>query len=287
MDEYDKIIGSGGFGLVVKSNQTNTVVKLLYSAKSCEDAQIEYLTHLSIYDNIKQYLSKYQLCISAPIDYENTTIVKFSKEFSCYYRMSYINSFDKNGLYHIILKEENVHMMNKLIGRVYTEPVSSSNPSRGFFATASYLKNLLEREPSHTKKDLKTVEDLTFRLGLIFALLIFKCHYLPTDAEYVLARNHIGQICVCVLDFGMFSRINFDLKEVLPNKHMFILNKIVQNLQDIRDIDLYFPYEDDELYPTFIEGFTEGFHLAMKEEENDNLEIRKAKNYVFSQFINS
>lgn len=153
MDSFDTIIGSGGFGLVVGRDKDNNsreaiVAKFLYKSGGakdvCDDAELEYNKHLDIYNAFE--LAKdpiySQICISKPLAFDRYPIVKFGKEFSCYYMMTKLQSIDDKGLYHIV--NNSFENMNRIIGRDYAKAVSENNPPRGFFATYSYIDNMLK-----------------------------------------------------------------------------------------------------------------------------------------------
>jgi len=153
MDSFNTIIGSGGFGLIVGRDEDNDskepiVAKFLYKSSGtkdvCDDAELEYNKHLDIY-NAFEFAKEppySQICISKPLAFDRYPIIKFGKEFSCYYIMTKLKSIDDKGLYHIVNNSfENMNKiigrdnMNKIIGRDNTKEVSENNPSRGFFAT--------------------------------------------------------------------------------------------------------------------------------------------------------
>jgi hypothetical protein len=76
--------------------------------------------------------------------YSAEHIHKFGRDFSCFYIMSKLHNLDRvlgnrNGLYHIL--KNDYSQFNKPVGRVYGEPISEFNPSRGFFATYDYIEN--------------------------------------------------------------------------------------------------------------------------------------------------
>jgi hypothetical protein len=49
MENFDQLIGSGGFGLVVGHNKEDLAAKFLYG-NACEDAKLEYQKQDDIYD---------------------------------------------------------------------------------------------------------------------------------------------------------------------------------------------------------------------------------------------
>lgn len=348
IENYTNIIGSGGFGLVVKHKSEPNVIKLLYDTAACDESKKEYGIHKEIYDAITLYLKEgknKQINTSNPIDFQSFSkkMSAFGKQFSCSYRMTLIENLDKvlnndNGLYHIILKEEEYNSrFNKKVGRVYSEPVSEENPTRGYFITESKIKEvILDNLSSSIKGDITTVNDIAHRMGLLYALLIFLAEYIPKDAEYVLSKCD-EKMCVTVLDFGMFEKINFkpkisasiqgpilkidqdiDIMKKLvrtlsesSNVDSEVIAKIIKNFQelsmetekiksflksldndiveklanDIQEIDIYFPYFDDEseTNENFKNGFREGYEFSISYEK-DHVK-QNNKKYVYDKYM--
>lgn len=283
LSSYDYIVGSGGFGLIIGSKNKKAVMKLLYDQKSCEKSEFEFLTHKEIYKSLYPLLLNGTI-VSKPINFINVPLTIMGKNFLCSYKMDLILPLFDNDLYHIILKEDYGGLFNRRIGRVSSQPISSENPPRGFFAVGSYIsQNIIPTIPISEKIYIKSINDISYRMGYLFGLIVFKAEFLPTDVEYVLCRDNIKNICVAVLDFGMATKITFDPDYIFHEHLNTKLNVVVNNIINICELDLYFPYPDDPLYPDFISGFDQAFMISISGETNQN--IKQNKTYVHDNFI--
>lgn len=259
INDYNTIIGSGGYGLILKNDNKDTVIKLLYNG-GCKQAGIEYFKHLILYKILSKKTTTIasQVCIAKPLIFNQKPIIKNGQHFSCFYEMSLLHSIDpylsiapsggNNGLYHII-SDSAGNVFNKKFGRIYNKPISDENPSRGFFATYIYINNnILPNLDDNFKKDLKNINDILFRIGYIFGIIIFVAEYKPIDVEYVLADCNMI-LNVAVLDFGMIEKIDWTVGA-----------KIADDIQDnILDIDIYFPIPGTIEMEYFLQGFTFAF----------------------------
>lgn len=271
---YDNVIGSGGFGRIFGSSSVPYVVKLMYP-KTCANAEKEFNIHKKCYDafvNCPVKLS--QVDIIEPVEYMTESIIFNNQEYECGYKMPFIrniselnNKFEKV-LYHIVLKPEYSHTLNKQIGIRSTEPIHDDNPSRGFYAVGNYINdNILNTLSDKIKGDITSASEISKRMGYLCAIVVFGAQYQPKDAEYVLSDKD-DKLCVTMLDFGMFEPIEFvnrpDSKDDLlsdnakKEKQLAALNKIITRICiDIFMIDLYFPYKEDSInFNPFIEEFT-------------------------------
>lgn len=314
--EYKDIIGSGGFGIIIRhgcksedKECNNTVAKFLYNAKSCDEAQIEFLTHKSIFNTFSKLVfsdrnEMKNISMSEPVGFSNETVkININKncpeEFKCFYVMKLLYPIDVpkftinetnhniNSLIHLIFKEDEYeYVFNKEVGRVYTEEVSKTNPSRGFFMTTSYITKVIEEYKKRGKNgDIDSITDVLERLGFIFSVLVFGCDYIPRDVEYVLSTDKNGVLQVTVLDFGMIYKLDFSCKSCISDKKFEnAINKIVDGMEEMRDIDLYFPYDTDtENYRHFLTGFMRGFIKCIINEGDKS--IRKNKILVCNKFL--
>ena len=257
MDNFDEIIGSGGYGLIVGDKKL--VAKLLYKRKDCSTSKEEYEKQTDIYNTIKAYREDDKICVSKPLAYSMESIEKFNMQFSCFFLMKRLNNLNQvlgtdDGLYHIV-NDEYSHM-NKKIGRVYNQPISEENPSRGFFATYSYIQeNILNKLPRKYLGKLSTIDDILELMGYSFALMTFIAEYYPVDVEYLLGLNSKNKLCFMILDFGMFEKINFGCSSPSESKehNQECIKNIVSRLQEIIDIEIYYPIEKENFLP-FIKG---------------------------------
>jgi len=254
---FTEIIGSGGFGMIVKHENQEDVIKLFYRNKDCQTASEESSRHLEAYKAIKKITKErpgLQISTSQPIAFRDEAVQFRDTEYRCAYVMKYMESIPGYKLIHIILKDEYERMVNRNVGRSYMEPISDANPSRGFFATSKYIENnILPTLNRDVKGALTSVKMIANRMGMLYGTIIFGTKMVPIDAEYVLDIAN-GKLNVAILDFGMFQRM--DLINFMGENHRKkILGKYVKMLQyDVQGIDLYFPEPDSEYWNPFMDG---------------------------------
>lgn len=297
IDNYNVIIGSGGFGIIYKNNINDTVIKLLYSAKSCSQSKHEFDIHKYIFLEMCKYKQKNcdnknyinQIYTSTPIDFQDYKIVKNDNLYTCGYRMTFIHPLPllngiSNTLYHIILKSEYKPMIDKIIGKLYVEPISDKNPARGFFASTNYIENkILPLLSQSMKKNIINIDDIAFRMGFLFSFMIFLCEYNPMDIEYVLCLNNNKELAIGILDFGMVSKIEFNISALTQELINEKLDSIAENIILIHDTDLYFPYYNDKGFKSFMTGTKYGFDYSISIE--DNVAIINNKTYVYNKYV--
>lgn len=280
MDNFNEIIGSGGFGLILKHDLKPVVAKLLYEA-GCKDASVEYNYHREIYGvfagiNNPRYA---QLCVPEPYGFSNEDVIAFSKYFSCYYMMSLLEKLDDNGLYHII-KDSMKKSVDKIIGRRYGQPVSEDNPSRGFFASYSYITStLLPSLSSSTKGGLSSISNIIRYMGFAYGVISFLAEYNPKDVEYTLGKDSDGRLCFCVLDFGMVQKITFLPDAISPEHYQKQLVAIKNVLVDNFEIDVYFP-DDSTNFEDFIEGLEDAIAMLPLSDP-----AYKEKKHIFEMMV--
>ncbi len=244
IDNYNQIVGSGGFGLVLK-NDKDQVIKLLYSG-SCGDAKKEFEKNDIIY---KTFLStEYQLVVPKPLIFNMEQIQRNNIKYSCFYIMTYLHPIllpdQAPVLYHII-NNEYEPIFNKIVGKVYSMPVTDKNPPRGFFASYNYIQTILNRLPNEFKGTLMTINDILEVMGYVFGTIIFGAGYKPIDVEYVLCEMN-SRLAIGILDFGMVEPIDWNLPVDV------IGNDIIDN---VVDIDLYLPTPGTPEMKIFLRGF--------------------------------
>ncbi len=288
LEGYRKTIGSGGFGLIVKHISKNKVIKLIYKSEEskCSDINVEFIFHTNIYKAFNNYLKNNldtQIDMPEPLSFSNKHVKFNDMSFSCFYAMTYLQPIENEYLHHIIIKPE-YQKFDRVLGRNYNKSPSETNPARGFFASISTLSKLLEKVEKD-KSSLKTVNDIVFNMGLLYAIQIFGAEYTPKDVEYVLSKNKDNKICVSILDFGMVFKIRFGYNYLSPKLRIKTLDHFADELIDvIQDMDLYFPYSDDkEYYKDFIKGFSKGAIFFIENEKNEKKQ--KDKKYILERYI--
>jgi hypothetical protein len=268
--EFSQIIGSGGFGLIIKSEKQNYVVKALYKSHSCTSAKTEFEKHKKIYKRWQLYSD--DTTVPKPIGFSTFGTTFKNKYFNCFYLMDFVESLQVLGLVHIILKDEYENIFNKSIGKIYSEPISKTNPSRGYFATKSGLTDILKEN-----KELD-LDILSFKMGEIFGTIVFGAEYNPIDVEYLLSKD----FKMTALDFGQVEKLNFKPEYILKEQKFEKLNMLYNEILDNSEIDLYIPDREDKLYIPFCAGVSKAFFFFSK---LDVPEIRLNKLYVFRKFL--
>jgi hypothetical protein len=268
--ESAQIIGSGGYGLIIKHPTENIVGKLLYG-EDCSNAGKEYQKHLDVYrafESIAQ--NRYtdsnfdysELCLPEPLGFENRTVAYKGQMYSCYYLMTLIPSLTKEQtLYHIVQKGYSIGLR----GRIADEPISEDNPSRGFFAPMDYLrKEILE---DYADSDLYTDQSVYRYMGFAYGVILFVAQYIPDDVEFLIAGKEYSSFfttskrpCFCVLDFGMLKKIEYD---VSSSK----LNSIAEEVARVASYDIYIPYYDDDQFYHFEQGMRDSLNHVKTQKE--------------------
>jgi hypothetical protein len=276
-DKYE-VIGSGGFGKIIYNKENDKVVKLIYTLEDCFIGEIEYKKHLNIYEKIKTLLSynnSLQISTPKPIGFLNNKLTYDKNVYGCGYVMKYMPHLEIiDGLIHIIFKSEHKKIFNRLVGRKYNEQISKDNPSRGFFADIDYIEEIiLPSIPSHLKKKIKDGDDISLNMGILYGSCIFGGKMMPIDAEYVLSFDN-NELTVSLIDYGMFSDIVYNIDEFISMR------------EQIEEIDLYFPYSDDNrksYYQNFIKGVLSSALFFINLEEDINIKnklIKLAKTFI-------
>lgn len=260
MNKYDTVLGSGGFGMIVSNTSGKNVVKLFYKEDTCGEMRKEYLSFTTAYNALEDY-PLIQLAIPEPKKIDNKSIEFKDSTFQCGIEMEKItpvpSMVDKNnGIVHIILKEDykSSGMMNKEVGRRYGKEISKNNPSRGFFATGSYIESDILPQLSDVQKGgIVSLDDIAYRMGYGFALLVSIAELYPNDVEYCLGIIN-GVLNVIIMDFGMCSPIDYS-----SNSADKIAEYIIYGIpNDVYGTgissDFYFPENTDPMFNKFIEG---------------------------------
>jgi hypothetical protein len=118
-------------------------------------------------------------------------------------------------------------------GRITSQPVDESNPTRGFFADANHLEDIWEAEES-----TMTIERLSYLMGKASRTLVDH-GIMPIDVEYVWSKGQIYMI-----DFGLCKYKHIDPQIYLE------MGGIDGLLSDV-----YIPHTGDEGHESFLQGY--------------------------------
>jgi hypothetical protein len=272
-----EIIGAGGFGKVYLTPK-GTVIKAIYTANDCKDAEIEFKKQEKAYQALKSigptgikfldYMISL-LNISKPIKSSNKTIFIDNSKFECSFEMTRLHGiplsiyekadptilnniskdFGKN--FEIMLQlSTNTEIGGRFYGIKYSKTkISEKNPPRGYFLSKNdvVLKYLIENYNFPL-----TLENIKEMIGFVYGFLYFKARLIPIDIEISLGYVD-GNFVVNILDFGMcidLDNIKYSLEDV-KNKRLF--TALTENNPDLEEIvkeeisvDLYCDLEDDD-----------------------------------------
>ncbi len=224
------IRGAGGYGLVVEM-PSNKVIKLLYDRTACKSLQQEASIQQQAYTLLHKYVPEVKVPAiysvhTQPIYYKNTPYL-------CGIEME--NIHPPEGF------QEQVHMLlgyheddiNEEWGKQMDKPVSTSNPTRGFFASPETMEMIWKAEGSPM-----TIEYIAYLMGKACKVLLLH-NILPIDLEWVWGNQSL----YCI-DFGLC-----EIDSVDP--YIFLHKKGVRGLHD----DFYIPKKGDRGYTEFMKGF--------------------------------
>ena len=254
---YTKVIGAGGFGIVktgIGDPYENFAVKFLHASK-CSSAKKEYIVNkflYSAYEILTRCNPVSGISIVKPYDYVSSKcIVNCNKDtYDCAVIMERLISPMPDGYaYHLAFNGViSPGQLNKII--------YAGDVPRGYFF-----------DPIHTETMFAgqiTLEDITYRIGILDGISIFGARMNPIDVEYILTVSEQG-LAVTMLDFGMFGDINLTPTNV---------KEVAEEISTKQEYNLYYhPYSDaipqdrrESCRFAYIKGFTEAFNCF----ENDN-----------------
>jgi hypothetical protein len=280
MTQYDTILGSGGFGMIVSGDTTTDVAKLYYLQTSCKDMYNEYNLQLAAFNAVDDF-NLTQVTVPQPKKFDTEAIVFSGQKFSCGIEMKRVFPIPlmsrlRNGFVHIILSRSNEE--GKEWGKNTREVVSDTNPSRGFLATGLYIRNtILPSLTSKQKGEIKSVNDISFMLGFIVSLLITIAEISPKDVEYGLTMDHNDMLNITILDYGMAKFIDYEDLTISSDD-------IAQDVyDDAIGYDIYFPSDSKQSeFAPFIGGIR-SFAERLAAEDSEKYEKKIA---VLKKIIN-
>jgi hypothetical protein len=223
--------GSGGYGIIVSQSNSKHVYKLLKDINACNELQQEIKIHQHISSLMEKYLPEIRVPKITHFTMEQVTYN--SKPYLCGIEMEYMeppNGFNQQ--VHMLLGY-NQDDIDEEWGVMMAEPVSTNNPTRGFFASPDTLEAIWEEEGSYM-----TIERLSYLMGKASSILL-KNGILPIDVEWVWSKGK-----PTLLDFGLCEYGQIEPK-------IFLQKKGLRGLAD----DFYIPHQGDRGYNEFMVGF--------------------------------
>lgn len=224
------ICGAGGYGIVIQSNKKE-VLKLLKDYSDCKLLHKEAQIQSTVYDLFKKYLPEVKV---PKITYYSQDVIKYkNEEYLCGIGMKYLSPpLQYSTLVHTLLGY-NGNDIDTIWGMRVTEPPSSTNPPRGFFASTYTLEDIWEDE-----NNSMTIEILAYQMGKAHRLMLDN-GILPIDLEWVWSNGSLW-----VIDFGLCEFGHADPIEFLNSESSFGLKN-----------DYYIPHKGDRGYNEFMRGY--------------------------------
>lgn len=229
-NDYD-ILGAGHYGIIVRTNKTE-VLKLLKDYSNCKtlfkEAQIQSFVH----NLFKKYLPEVKV---PKITYYSQDTIKYkNNNYLCGIGMKYLKPPTNYTVQIHTPLGYHGNDMDTEWGMRITEPVSLTNPSRGFFASTYTLEDIWEDEGSEM-----TIEHLAYLMGRAHRLMLDN-GILPIDLEWVWSKGSLWAIDFGLCEFGYADPIQF-------------LNS--ESSHGLKN-DFYIPHEGDRGYDEFMRGYT-------------------------------
>ena len=227
-----EIIGAGNYGIVVRSGP-HTVWKLFKSLGSRKDIQRE----AEIQETVRNLFQDTLQEIKVPTIHQvsNTIVTLSNQPYLQGIEMEYVQPpKGYSTQVHTCLgyHEDDI---DTIWGMRIADPVSSTNPPRGFFASPTTLEELWKEEGSDM-----TIETLAYTMGKAHRIILAN-GILPIDLEWVWSNGSLWAI-----DFGLCEFGKADPTAFLNSHTSFGL----QN-------DFYIPHEGDRGYQAFLRGYFE------------------------------
>jgi hypothetical protein len=222
------LVGAGGYGIILKSK--TKVFKLLRDSNACEELKKETV----IQQKAHTLLAQISEVVIPHIWYTTSEILSYnSMPYLCGIEMDYLpppEGFSEQ--VHILLGYKGDDIDSEW-GVKTSEPVSNTNPTRGFFASPETLELIWQEEESSM-----TIEKVSYIMGKSLRLLL-EGGILPIDLEWVWTNGKLG-----LLDFGLC-----ELGKVDPL--IFLNDSSWRGLAN----DFYIPHEGNRGYKEFMNGF--------------------------------
>lgn len=228
------IVGAGGYGIVVQHHAHR--VSKLFRYEAISDMQCinnEAMMQIAARSILSQYVP--DVYVPQIWDVQCETIN--------YQSASYIFGIEMDFLHPPSGFDEQVHMLlgyhgddiDESWGVRTAEPVSASNPTRGYFASPSTLQDIWTDEDSQMN-----IETLAATMGKTYRCLLNN-NILPIDLEWVWSGGK-----PCLIDFGLCVYGKKDPFVFLETKGLVGLAS-----------DFYIPHLGDRGYEEFMAGFSQ------------------------------
>lgn len=225
------IIGAGSYGLVLETTNPGHAVKVFYDLKGFGDLEKEAEIQIQVHTILQQYVPEVKVPKIIYIDNTPTTY-KHQKHLCGIIMERLTPPVGYNEMVHAALGYFGPDM-NASWGRITSQPVDESNPTRGFFADANHLETIWEAEGSDM-----TIENCAYLMGKASRVLVDH-GIMPIDVEYVWSKGHIYMI-----DFGLCKQ-----KHINPQTYLEMGG--VDGLLS----DVYIPNAGDEGHESFLRGY--------------------------------
>lgn len=229
LEETSPLLGIGGYGIVVQHH--STAIKLLHDLDTCtelvHEAKIQKKARRSLTSIVK---------VPAVLDY-STYPVRFKQTlYLCGIAMEAVPVLSEfNEQIHMIFGLDDSSSLDESWGQTTSEPVSASNPTRGFFASPDFLEELWQERNSKW-----TIDSVCFTMGYALRSLL-DAGILPDDVEWIYGADDE----LWLLDFGLCKFGTLDPFTYLHAKGLTGLAS-----------DIYVPHKGQRGYEAFLEGFT-------------------------------
>lgn len=252
-EDFNIIIGGGGYGTIYGSKKHPDIVMKTINATFCDCARDEYLMHKKIYDAFTSSLicSKIDY-ISIPEPYFFTEHIRsHSYKKNCNYFMEKLHLID--GHYIHICLNDTISKKDREWRREDDEDIGEDNPTRGFFASEEYIRDLLKRYKSKLK-----IQDIIYRMGYLFSMMIFGASIYPIDVEYGLTTRE-NEIYISAIDFGIVIPLDFDVKDRVEGNTCNPTDRSMEDIIDSIFSEIYYTPE-----PKYIDDYKRGVTDAFK-----------------------
>lgn len=259
---FEAVLGSGGFGRILLHSSGHRVLKVFYDARDSEAVLREHACLELAWAALSAASTHHcaQLTCTRPLAVATEWTVLQGQEYLCGIEMVRVEAAlqgVRNGIVHAVLAEG--EGVNREVGRVTAAPVSAAdNPSRGFFASAEYIRDtLLPALSAEQRGAVRGLDDVALRVGFALSTLVCVAGLLPLDVEYTLGMVD-GLLQVVVMDFGMAERIDWAQPDEAIVRDLLLGRGVAMGL----DGDIYIPGPGAPAWDAFARGVSAGAAAA-------------------------